>query len=278
MAFLRYVKEAFNARPWGMWVPPNWVGLAAFGILGFENYGFWILGAGLELGYLLTLATSGRFQRVIDARDAYAAKQDSRAQLQKLLARLDASDQNRYRALESRCQKVLEHQQESASPAFDLQTQADGLGKLLFVYLRLLLTRAGILRVLEGSSTQSIDLRILDVNRQLQNASNPDLQHSLTDQLAILTERKSRHTEARQKLQFIEAELARIQEQVELIREGLVVTTDPAQLSRRIDQVGDTLGNTSQWIKQQQELLGETEELLSDQPPVVLEVPAAHKA
>jgi hypothetical protein len=276
MAFLRYVKEAFNARPWGMWIPPNWIGLGAFGILGFENYGFWILGAGLELGYLLVLSTSKRFQYVVDAKDKYASKLTAQQQIHNLLVRLDASDQNRYRQLEARCQKVLEYQQDHS--AIDLQVQAEGLGKLLFVYLRLLLTRQGILRVLEGSSTQSIDIRILDVNRQLQNAGTDDLQRSLTDQLAILTERKSRHTEARQKLQFIEAELSRIQEQVELIREGMVVTTDPAQLSRRIDQVGDTLGNTNQWIKQQQELLGETEELLEEAPPVVLEVPPAQKA
>jgi hypothetical protein len=53
----------------------------------------------------------------------------------------------------------------------------------------------------------------------------------------------------------------------------MVVTTDPAQLSRRIDQVGDTLGGTTQWIKQQQELLGETEELLEDAPPITLKFP-----
>ena len=278
MAFMRYIKEAFNARPWGMWIPPNWIGLGAAGIMGFENWGFWVLGAGLELGYLLLLSSNGRFQHLVDARDSYAEKQDSQHQLKGLLVRLDASDQNRYHALEARCQKVLEQQQEAGGiQAVDLQTQADGLSKLLYVYLRLMLTRAGILRILEGTTTQSIDVRILDVNRQIQAASAPELQKSLTDQLGILTERKSRHAEARQKLQFIEAELSRIQEQVELIREGMVASTDPAALSRRIDSVGDTLGNTSQWIKQQQELLGETEDLLGDAPPVVLEVPAAAK-
>jgi len=60
---------------------------------------------------------------------------------------------------------------------------------------------------------------------------------------------------------------------VELIREGLVVTSDPASLSRRIDQIGDTLGNTNQWIRQQQELYGDTEVLLDEPPPVVLEAP-----
>ena len=39
-----------------------------------------------------------------------------------------------------------------------------------------------------------------------------------------------------------------------------------------LDTVGDTLGATTQWIKQQQELLGQNEDLLGDMPPVALEV------
>ena len=42
-----YVREAFNARPIGMFVPPNWIGLGLFGLLGIINPGFWLIGAGL---------------------------------------------------------------------------------------------------------------------------------------------------------------------------------------------------------------------------------------
>ena len=35
--FLNYVVAAFNARPFGMFVAPNWVGLAAMGLLGIAN-------------------------------------------------------------------------------------------------------------------------------------------------------------------------------------------------------------------------------------------------
>ena len=69
-----YWWKAFNARPLGMFVAPNWVGLAAFGLLGLSNPGFWILGAGLELGYLLTLATNARFQRTVASRPLSAAR------------------------------------------------------------------------------------------------------------------------------------------------------------------------------------------------------------
>ena len=271
MGFFRYIKEAFSARPWGMWVPPNWVGLAAFGMLGIMESGFWVLGAGLELGYLFTLASSRRFQRLVDGKETLATKQTAQQQVISLLARLSPVDQTRYRQLEQRCQAVLQQQHEASSP--DLQMQADGLGKLLFVYLRLLLTRSAIQRVLEEGGAKSIDMKVSEVNRQLKEAATPDLQRSLTDQLEILAERKKRRGEAGDKLRFIDAELTRIQEQVELIREGLVVTSDPASLSRRIDQIGDTLGNTNQWIRQQQELYGQTEVLLDEPPPVVLEAP-----
>ena len=63
--FLNYLSAAFNARPMGMFVAPNWVGIAAFGILGVANPGFWVLGAGLELGYLFSLATNKRFQQTV---------------------------------------------------------------------------------------------------------------------------------------------------------------------------------------------------------------------
>ena len=273
MRFFRYVKAAFFARPWGMWIPPNWVLLAAFAMLGAAFHpGLWLVGAGLELAYLLFLSTSDRFVRWVDATDTFAARKTTQQQIAGLLARLDASDQMRYRQLEERCKAMLNDQHDAVSRS-DMQLQADGLSKLLFVFLRLLLTRTGVLRVLQGAAAKSIDLRVSEVQGQLKNASTPELQQSLTDQLGILAERKKRHSEARDKLQFIEAELSRIQEQVELIREAMVMTADPGSLSRQIDTVGQTLGATTQWIKQQQELMGQSEDLLTDSPPPVLELP-----
>ncbi len=65
--FVDYLRAAFNARPFGMFVPPNWIGLGAFALLGLANPGFWVLGLGLELGYLAVLATNPRFQRTVHA-------------------------------------------------------------------------------------------------------------------------------------------------------------------------------------------------------------------
>ena len=44
-----YLLAAFNAKPLGMPIPPNWFGLTAFGLLGaLVNPGLWLIGAGLD--------------------------------------------------------------------------------------------------------------------------------------------------------------------------------------------------------------------------------------
>ena len=54
---MKYWWAAFNAKPFGMPIPPNWFGLAAIALLGaFLNPGLWLFGAGLELAYLKTLS------------------------------------------------------------------------------------------------------------------------------------------------------------------------------------------------------------------------------
>src|SRR5512145_3488862 len=104
--FLDYVSAAFNARPMGMFVAPNWVGLAAFGLLGVANPGFWVLGAGLELGYLLTLATNSRFQRAVAAGPLVEATADWNKRIHALLGRLDTADRRIYDLLSQRCRSI----------------------------------------------------------------------------------------------------------------------------------------------------------------------------
>ena len=67
---------------------------------------------------------------------------------------------------------------------------------------------------------------------------------------------------------FLDAELMRIQEQVELIREQAALSTDPELLSQRIDQIAATLGGTAQWIRDQQQVYGAMEDLLAEPPPL----------
>ena len=110
LGFFDFVKRAFNARPFGMFVPPNWMGLAAMGLLGLANPGFWVLGAGLELGYLLVLATNARFQPAGRREATIGSRGDWDSGSTRALAELGEPDRRRYQTIADRCRSILDLQ------------------------------------------------------------------------------------------------------------------------------------------------------------------------
>jgi hypothetical protein len=270
--FFDYLAAAFNARPLGMFVAPNWIGLGAFGLLGLVNPGFWVLGAGLEIGYLLLLSTNPRFQRLIAAQPLNQSSREWNQRIQGLLARLDNADRSLYNTLAERCRSIIDLQVHSGSSDPEgLETQADSLGRLTWMYLRLLVARNTIRDVIGGGSTGGAELqkKIASLERQQKAPGvSDDVRRSLAGQLEILNQRVRQRADAEQQLAFIDAELERIAQQVELIREQAALSTDPELLSRRIDEIAGTLGSTGQWIREQQKVFGAMEDLLTEPPPL----------
>src|SRR5215203_5938075 len=174
-----YMKSAFNARPIGMFVPPNWIGLAGVALLGLLNPGFWAIGAGLELAYLFGLSTSKRYQRVVDGESKLEERQQWQKKLQDIVAQLDPEDRERYFNLQRRCYQIIEQQRQNGE-APELETQGEGLGKLLWIYLRLLRTRQSILRILresidlERGRGEPLDKRLKRLSGDVQNPSLSD--------------------------------------------------------------------------------------------------------
>lgn len=274
-----YLRHAFSARPIGMFVPPNWVGLGIFAMLGMLNPGFWVLGLGLELAYLGLLSTHPRFQRFVDAVIAWEERKNWQSRVDSLVRQLDTESQRRYRALEVRCRSILEQQLRSSALSGGLEAQQEGLGRLLWIYLRLLLTRQAIDRMMRESEggaeeTERMAERIEKVERQLKSEIlSEELRRSLSGQLEILQQRLAKRREARAKKDYLDAELTRIQEQAELIREQAVLATDPEAVSQRIDEITATLGGTTQWIQEQQKIYGAVEDLLSEAPSLSVRLP-----
>lgn len=268
-----YLGAAFNARPVGMLIPPNWIAMGLVGFLGLITPGFWIIGAGLELAYLFALVNNARFRRVVDGRKAIAGREKLIDQKQRLLGQLTPADRERHSALEGRCRSILQ-QQSAIQGTTELDTQGEGLGRLMWIYLRLLLTRDALTRLLQEATTKpgsDIHKHITDIEQRLADTRiTDDLRKSLNGRIDILRQREARQSEARQKLGFVNAELTRIEDQVELIREQAIVSADPNAVSHRIDQIAATLGGTTQWISEQQQMYRSVEDLLIDPPPVLL--------
>ena len=271
--FFDFVKRAFNARPFGMVVPPNWVGLTAMGLLGLVNPGFWVLGAGLEIGYLLAVSTNDRFRGWSRAQATTGSRSDWDTRLARALSELGESDRRRYQSIADRCRSILDLQTANTdTPPAGLDAQEEGLGRLSWMYLRLLVARHTIGKVLGiADSERGVELTrsVEGLEQRLKDPRVTDeLRRSLEGQLDILRQRIDRRGDADRQLTFIDAELARIEHQVELIREQAALSTDPEMLSRRIDEIAATLGGTSQWISDQRQVFGAMEDLLTEPAPL----------
>ena len=185
---------------------------------------------------------------------------------------LGERDRRRYQALADRCQSIIDLQVSTGDHApAGLDQQHEGLGRLSWTYLRLLVARQAIEQVLGAAGEMRSDgltQSLSDLQRRLAGEPLKDeVRRSLEGQVDILKQRLERRAEAGTQMTFIDAELARIEQQVELIREQAALSTDPELLSQRIDEIAATLGGTTQWIRDQRQVLGAMDDLLTDVAP-----------
>jgi hypothetical protein len=256
-------------------IPPNWIGLAAFGVLGLLNPGFWILGAGLELGYLLACVSSKRFRDLVDARIRLRQGDDAESRVRKVLVKLGAAERERFAVLDARCRTILAEIRAGSTAA--ATAQADSLAAFRWAYLQLLVMRRSLRRMFEqagdGEENAATLLdRIEDLSRRLSREHMPEeLRESLTSQREVLTRRIHRHTEGHDRLEHIESELSRIENHVELVREEVMVGQSPERAAERVDLAAGSLEGTTKWIREQASLNDSVAGLLLEAPPAIAE-------
>lgn len=284
ISLFQYYAAAFNAKPFGMFVAPNWVALAIIGMIGLIDAELtlpvWLIGAGLEFAYLTLLAHNPRFRNIVNSRQDAQTDDESIARLQEALNALPSEDRARYQALAQKCRSIVVKPGEEL-PAPELIAQSQSLGRLTWIYLQLLQTRYTIRKTLLESQAEKVKMvgssreadlqeRILKLEAQKNDESlDEGIRKSYASQSEILKERVRTQQEAKTKLEFLEAELVRIQEQVELIREQSLLSAEPGEMADKIDQVTGMLESTSEWIREQQGIYGKVMDTL-DSPSIVL--------
>ncbi len=250
--FGTYLRAAFNARPLGMPVPPNWLFLAATALVAwFVSPGAVFIAAGLEIGYLAALATNQRFRNLIDAEllPRTTTRPDRRAAL---LGQLDDDSKREQATLEGRCLKILTlHAGDSSL----VDQQEEQLAQLTWLHLRLLAARTAVRAVVLTGAAERKDLtrRLRDLE-QRRDAASSDLAHSIEGQATIVRTRLAQFDEAQQRTDYLEAELDRLRQQAELIYDQSLLAaggTDGSGLSSSIASLGDSLANTNRWLRDQ---------------------------
>jgi hypothetical protein len=261
-----YFWEAFNARPLGMPVPPNWFGIAAFGLLGaLINPGLWLVGLGLEGLYLWTTGRNARFRNAVDAVSGFT---DSTTRYEEMLAHLDSGTQARQYEVEREAAELVGLLQ----PADAHASQISDVRQMAWLHLKLLGARASFAEVVDVAERERRKLEEQERSCRARLEQNPDeeLRRSLEQQLEVIASRHAAHTEAKRRLEIVDAELGRLRQQISLVREQTLLATDENTIATSLDALSASLNEANRWLRDQRELFAGIESFTDEPPPADL--------
>lgn len=275
-----YVKEAFLFR-WNLLALAGGVGAAL--ISPIAPILLPLVGAA-ELVYLTGLVSLPRFRSVVDrklhereraASSPAAAKTDPEAALRELLARLAPEQRRRFDALRARCldMRSIAHgvsgRAAAATPVDEVANP--GLDKLLWVFLRLLVSQNSLDRFLETTDEPTIHAQAEDLRKRLAELGEPGderLRRSLVDALATAELRVDNFEKARDNERFVTVELERLEAKIRTLAEMAINRQDPDFISREVDSVTESISHTEAAMNELRLVTGLIEDL--DQPPAIL--------
>lgn len=232
---LRYLRAAFWARPTvpGLGrVPLNAVATLGIGILGLGHPAFWLLGLGLETGYLSLLATNARFQRWVDGMHRMTEQADGMARRSEVAANLAPASRERLSRLEATCARILDVHRDAE--AFVAASDRDALERVTWIYLKLLVARERLEASQAQASAADLESRIAGLDRDLAlPGATSQLRESQQATRRLLERRLANLARGDETRKEVDSDLARIEAQVDL-------ALDNARLDRGDDR-GDLI-------------------------------------
>jgi hypothetical protein len=275
-----YLKEAFLFR-WNLLFFLG--GTAAAALTPLAPVLLPLVGAG-ELAYLAGLISVPRFRAAIDAK-VHAQRQGSPVatpaaptpSLSTMLNSLPTESRNRFEQLHSRCLEmrgiaagVRGTAGNQTGAAEEIRTP--GLDRLLWLFLRLLLSKAALDRFLKTMDGQEISRRLDELRKSLANAQaggDERVVRSLQDSIAMGELRLDNFGRAKKNAEFVSVELDRIEGKIQALAEMAVNRQDPDFLSSQVDSAAESMRQTEKAVSELQHLTGLGEQL--EEPPAILE-------
>jgi hypothetical protein len=279
LSYWDYVKAAFwkpvRTRVLGA-MPLTQMLIASFGLAGFVNPGFWLLGLAGVVALVGGRSASERFQKLVEGERLLRRSENAEDKMKQAYDRLQPASQARYRALVVVCREVLglgAGTGESSLTDF----RAGNLNQMLWLFLRLLASRESITDTVARIDRRQLEAGLESIKARLAGAADPEgpLARSLRATLEIQEKRLANLDSATDNLAVVDAELERIEQQIRLVREESAMSRSPDALSARLEAVSQTLSESSRWMDQHADLLTDmTSADLDDAVPRVPGMPA----
>lgn len=276
-----YLKEAFFFR-WNLLL--FFGGAAAAALTPFPDLLLPLVGAA-EVTYLAGLVSVPRFRAAIDAK-VHAMRKDGGTagvpqappvSLVTMLSGLPAAERARFERLHARCLEMRKIAAgvrgaagDHAGSAEDIRTP--GLDRLLWLFLRLLVSRTALDRFLAAMDERELTTRVADLRTKLaaaQSAGDERVIRSLQDSVASGELRLDNYGRARKNAEFVRIELDRIEGKIQALAEMTVNRQDPDFLSSQVDSAAESMRQTEKTVSELQHLTGLGDQL--QEPPAILE-------
>jgi hypothetical protein len=244
---LRYVKSAF-VNQWHLLALGASVAIALISPITGALLPLIIAG---ELIFLSVVATNPRFQRAVDALDNAEAsekrREEANVKYKELYSELSIDARRGFEDLRSRCSKL-----DGTSHDLIVDSQVQGIDKLLWVYLRLLYTREMIdkfLRRIDDTAFRDVERRTrekLELVEKASDSTKDAMRHSLEDTLATLEVRKKNVEKAKENRVFIDMELDRISTKLLTLSEMALNRNNPEMISSEVEGATRSLESAEQ--------------------------------
>jgi hypothetical protein len=273
-----YLKEAFFFR-WNMLFFLG--GLAGAAIAPLADVTLPLVFAG-ELAYLAALTSLPRFRAAIAAK-VHATQRTTPApataapSLVAMLAALPGDLRTRFERLHARCVEmrhlavgVRGGSGPDAGSAEEIRTP--GLDRLLWLFLRLLMSKNALDQFIKTMSREEINARLEQLRRDLataQQASDERIVRSLQDSIAMAELRLDNYERAVKNAQFVTIELDRMESKIQALAEMTVNRQDPDLISSQVDSAAESMRQTEKAVSELQHLTGLADEL--QDPPAILD-------
>jgi hypothetical protein len=277
-----YLKEAFLFR-WNLLFVLG--GAAAAALTPVAGVLLPLVAAG-ELTYLTGLVSVRRFRAAIDAK-VHAARaaggetatvQQPAPSLITMVKGLPSDARARFERLHARCVEMRGiaagvRGAAGNQPGGAEEIRTPGLDRLLWLFLRLLLSKTALDRFLQAMDEQEISKRLEELRKDLaaaQSGRDERIVRSLQDSIASGELRLDNFGRAKKNAQFVSVELDRIEGKIQALAEMAVNRQDPDFLSSQVDSAADSMRQTEKAVTELQHLTGLADQL--EEPPAILEV------
>jgi hypothetical protein len=277
-----YLREAFLFR-WNLLL---FIGATAAAAIAPMSEVLIPLVAAGEMLYLTGLVSVPRFRAAIDAKvhaartggpTATAQTAQAAPSLVTMLGGLPTPMRTRFERLHARCVEMRGIAAGVRGAAGDARSgpeeiRTPGLDRLLWLFLRLLLSKTALDRFLSTLNEKEIGTRLEDLRKNLataQSGGDERIVRSLQDSIAMGELRLDNFNRAKKNADFVAIELDRIEGKIQALAEMAVNRQDPDFLTSQVDSAAESMRQTEKAVSELQHLTGLADEL--EEPPPILE-------